>query len=256
MNPSPISVWKSMNLQVRLFQSVQRHGGIPLSWQFNFLFPDGVESTWCFWIQFTEAIRSFKFSKFTKPNVCSCQQRFCWRNRMFEALLLPFDAGLICLPWQLVRRTESQPIESRYEIQFASLQPESTVDACTLHILACCFTRSQIQMLLHWLVLPSQNAETERLCHHSLLKLHVVHVLATNKSQLEDVGSNLANLQSLAGATNFAFVKGDVLWLGWFWKAIEAIDMFWTFRQSDLGSEFADFKRPFCALCFISSCCF
>ena len=149
-----------------------------------------------------------------------------WRDAAFEVLLLPFDAGLICLPWQLVRRTESQLIESRYEIQFASLQPESTVDACTLHIFACCFTRSQNQILFHWMVLPSQNAETERLCHHSLFKLHVVHVLATNKSQLEDVGSNLANLQSLAGATNFAFVKGDVLWLG-----------------------------PFCALCFISSCC-
>ena len=223
MNPSPISVWKSMNLQVRLFQSVQRHGSSTFFSQMV-LSPHGVIG---YSLQKLSEASSFLS---LRNQICAAASNDSdWRNRIFEALLLPFDAGLICLPWQLVRRTESQLIESRYEIQFASLQPESTVDACILHILACCFTRSQIQILFHWLVLPSQNAETERLCHRSLLKLHVVHVLATNKSQLEDVGSNLANLQSLAGATNFAFVKGDVLWLGWFWKAIEAFSLILLF---------------------------
>ena len=85
-----------------------------------------------------------------------------WKDDTFEELRIHFDAGLICLPWQLVRRTESQLIETRCEIQFASLQPKSAVDACTLHIFACCFMRSQIQILFHWLVLLSQNAETER----------------------------------------------------------------------------------------------
>lgn len=236
MHPSPISLLKSVNLQVRLFQFVQRHGA--------------------------HGVIGYSLQKLSEASsLLSLRNLYVhlhnndsdyWRDT-FEALLLPFDAGLICLPWQLVRRTESQLIESRYEIQFASLQPKSTVDACISHIFACCSMRSQIQIHFRWLVLPSQNAEIESFCHHSLLKLHVVHVLATKKTQLDDIGSNLANLQSLAGATNFAFVKGDVLWLGWFWKSIEVIEMFWTSGQSDLLSECTDFTCP--VLYFVSSCC-
>lgn len=105
-----------------------------------------------------------------KPHVWSAASSLWRRSHLFA--LTTCQKDWISAHWEQIW----DPI-----CQFAARVYSRCLYFAYISILACCLTRSQIQILFHWLVLPSQNAEAERFCHHSLFKLHVVHVLATNK---------------------------------------------------------------------------